>query len=199
MTVKADKHKVNQITADTRNQQHHTVTQVSSAPNAKPYDLTHFCWKKKSDNICYKCGERGCYVQECPTGTTDGNNQFYSNATHPPTSKVLASSLYGTVSSQIITTTQPPKVVQTIMSESQLSTTVWNTLLTQLSQTLNENKQMKQFVKKYIAYNNRNQGNNNTKQKIRKIKVMLPQAITRHRQAVNPNQVPHPNHPKSPK
>ena len=34
MTVKADKHKVNQITADTRNHQHHTVTQVSSAPNA---------------------------------------------------------------------------------------------------------------------------------------------------------------------
>ena len=113
MTVKADKHKVNQITADTKNQQHHIVMQVSSAPNAKPYDLTHYYRKKKSDNNCYKCGERGHYAQECPTGTTDGNNQFYSNATHPPTSKAVTSSLHGTVSSQIITTTQPPKVVQT--------------------------------------------------------------------------------------
>ena len=50
------------------------------------------------------------------------------------------------------------------MSEGQLSTTVWNTLLTQLSQTQYENKQMKQFVKKYIPYYKRNEGNNNTKQ-----------------------------------
>ena len=77
---------------------------------------------------------------------------------------MLTNSLDGTISSQIITTTQPPKVVQTILSEGQLSTMMWNTLLTQLSQTRNENKQMKQFVKKYIPYNKRNQGNNNTKQ-----------------------------------
>ena len=101
-------------------------------------------------------------LKNLQTGTTEGNNQFYSNATHPPTSKVLTSSLDGTVSCQIITTTQPPKVVQTIMSDAQLSTAAWNTLLAQLSQTQNENKQMKQFVRKYISYNKRNQGNNNT-------------------------------------
>ena len=61
MTVKVDKHKVNQITADTKNQ-HHTVTQVSSAPNAKPYDPTHYYRKMKSDNNCYKCGKRGHYA-----------------------------------------------------------------------------------------------------------------------------------------
>ena len=109
------------------------------------------------------------------------------------------SSLDGTVSSQIITTTQPPTVVQTIMFEGQLSATVWNTLLTQLSQMQNENKQMKQFVKKYIPYNKRNQGITIQNKQISKIKVTLPQAKTRHRQAVNPNQVPHPHHQKSAK
>ena len=181
MTVKADKHKVNQITVDTRNQQHHTVTHVSSAPNAKPYDLAHYYRKKKSDNNCYKCGERGHYAQECPTGATDGNNQFYCNATHPPTSKVLTGSLNDTVSSQIIHTTQPPNLVQTIMSEGQLSTTVWNTLLTQFHIPKET---------KVITIQNK---------QISKIKIKLPQAKTSHSRAVNPNQVPHPHHPKSTK
>ena len=84
------------------------------------------------------------------------------NSTYPPASKVLTSSLDGTASSpQIIITTQLPKVAKTITSEGQLPTSVWNTLLTQAQ---NENNQMKQFVKKYIPYNKRNQGNANSKE-----------------------------------
>ena len=112
--------------------------------NTRPCDPN----RKKSDNNCFKCGERGHYARECLVGTIE------SNSTYPPTSKVLTSSLDGTVSSpQIITATQPPKVVQAITSEGQLPTSMWNILLTQLTQAQNENMQMKQFVKKYIKRN----------------------------------------------
>ena len=119
--------------------------------NTRPFDPNR---EKKSDNNCFKCGERGHYVRECPMGTIE------PNSTYPPIPKGLTSSLDGTASSpQIITATQNPKVVQTITSEDQLPTIMWNTLLTQLIQAQNENMQMKQFVMKYIPYNKRNQGN----------------------------------------
>ena len=129
------------------------MTQVVSTQNTRSFYPNR---KKKSDNNCFKCGERGHYARECPMGTTE------PNSTYPPTPKVLTSSLDGTASTpQVITATQPPKVVQTITSEGQLSTSVQNSLLTQAQ---NENKQIKQFVKKYIPYNKRNQSNSNAKQ-----------------------------------
>ena len=156
MKVNADSHKINQISADTTNQQQQNTTQAGSMQNTRPFDPNR---KKKSDNNCFKCGERGHYAHECPMGTIE------PNSTYPPTPKVLISSLDGTASSpQIVTATQPPKVVQTITSEGQLPTSMWNTLLTQLTQAQNENMQMKQFVKKYIPYNKRNQGNAYAKQ-----------------------------------
>ena len=112
----------------------------------KPYDSTK---KKKSDNNCFKCGERGHYALECPL--------VMGNTTYSCKTKVPTSSLDGTqISSQIITATESPKVVQTITSEGQFSASMWNTLLMQMNQAQNENKQMKQFVKKYIPYNKRN-------------------------------------------
>ena len=50
----------------------------------------------------------------------------------------------------LLTTTQPPRVTQTITAEGQLSTTVWNSLLTQLNEMKSQNQQMKQFVKKHL-------------------------------------------------
>ena len=124
--------------------------------NTRPFDPNR---KKKSDNNCFKCGERGHYACECQMGTIE------PNSTYPPSPKVLTSYLDGTASSpQIVTATQLPKMVQTITSEGQLPTSIWNTLLTQLTQAQNENMQMKQFVKKYIPYNKRNQGNTYAKQ-----------------------------------
>ena len=49
--------------------------------------------------------------------------------------------------SPLISTSSPPKVVQTITSEGQLPVRVWKALLEQLGQAQAENKQMKQFVK----------------------------------------------------
>ena len=132
------------------------MTQAISTQNTRSFDPNR---KKKSDNNCFKCGERGHYAHEYPMGTTE------PNSTNPPTPKVLTSSLNGTASTpQVITATQPPKVVQTITSEGELPTSVWNSLLTQLTQAQNENKQMKQFVKKYIPDNKRIQSNTNAKQ-----------------------------------
>ena len=48
----------------------------------------------------------------------------------------------------LLPTTQPPKVTQTITTEGQLSTAVWNSLLNQLNEVKSQNHQMKQFVKK---------------------------------------------------
>ena len=50
----------------------------------------------------------------------------------------------------LLTTTQPPRVTETITAEGQLSTTVWNSLLTQLNEMKSQNQQMKQFVKKHL-------------------------------------------------
>ena len=164
ITVKADKHKVNQITAilETNNT---TQLHKSVQPQMKSLVIQLITTGRRNlITAVISVVKEATMLTNVPTRNTDGNNQFYSNATYPPTSKVLTSFLDGTVSSQIITASQPPKVVQTIMFEGQLSATVWNILLTQLSQTQNENKQMKQFVKNYIPYNKRNQGNNNKKQ-----------------------------------
>ena len=145
MAAKSDLHKVNQVNASTHQHQQGTYM--------KSYDSTK---KKKSDNNCFKCGERGHYAQECPL--------VMGNTTYSHNTKVPTSSLDGIqISSQIIAATEPPKVVQTIPSEGQFSASMWNTLLTQLKQAQNENKQMKQFVKKYIPYNKRNQNDTSTK------------------------------------
>ena len=72
--------------------------------NTRPFDPNR---KKKSDNNCFKCGERGHYACECQMGTIE------PNSTYPPTPKVLTSSLDGTdTSPQIVTANQPPKVVK---------------------------------------------------------------------------------------
>ena len=188
MKVNVDSHKINKISADTTNQQQQNTTQAVSMQNTRLFDPNR---KMKSDNNCFKCGERGHYAHECPMGTIE------PNSTYPPTPNVLPSSLDGTASSsQIITATQPPKVVQTITSEDQLPTSMWNTLLTQLTQVQNENMQMKQFVKKYIPYNKRNQGNAYAKQTNNQIKAGTTTNQTQPHASNDNTKRLQPHHPK---
>ena len=57
---------------------------------------------------------------------------------------------------QLIPITGPPKVVQTITSEGQLSVGAWNAVIEQLEQAQAEKKQMRQLVKKYVSFNKQN-------------------------------------------
>ena len=88
---------------------------------------------------CYKCSEYGHIANECPNIRRD--KQF---------SNVQSSNLDRVNQTHLLTTTQPPKVTQTITTEGQLSTAVWNSLLTQLNEVKSQNLQMKQFVKKHL-------------------------------------------------
>ena len=55
MKVNADSQKINKISVDTTNQQQWNTTQTGSMQTIRPFDLNR---KKKSNNNCFKCGER---------------------------------------------------------------------------------------------------------------------------------------------
>ena len=88
---------------------------------------------------CYQCSEYGHIAKECP-----------NSKSHKQSTNVQPSTLDCTNQNHLLTSTQPPRVTQTITTESQLSTVMWNNLLTQLNEVKNENHQMKRFVKKHL-------------------------------------------------
>ena len=88
---------------------------------------------------CYQCSEYGHIAKECP-----------SSKNHKQSTNVQPSTLDCANQNPLLTSTQPPRVTQTITTESQLSTVMWNNLLTQLNEVKNQNHQMKQFVKKHL-------------------------------------------------
>ena len=119
---------VNQVQSDTRatpNKQGGTNRQQSNYQTRGP---------------CYQCSEYGHIAKECPNPRRD---KYSSN--------VQSSNLDRANQTHLLTTTQPPRVTQTITAEGQLSTTVWNSLLTKLNEMKSQNQQMKQFVKKTFA------------------------------------------------
>ena len=118
---------VNQIQSDTRD---NPIKQGDTNRKQSNYQI---------QGPCYQCSEYGHIAKECPSTKRDKQ-----------TPNVQSSNLDCANQTHFLTTTQPPRVTQTITTESQLSTAVWNSLLTQLNEVKSQNQQMKQFVKKHL-------------------------------------------------
>ena len=80
-------------------------------------------------------------------------------------------------------------MTQTITAEGQLSTTIWNSLLTQLNEMKSQNQQMKQFVKKHLpSLKERSTGSTpdrTTKSSTRGNRKTPPQQTSNHTSKVN--------------
>ena len=143
---------VNQVTATTQMEQSSVIADLKqiAADGMQPTNTAFN--RQKFHNNCYKCGERGHYARELPLSLTS-KSQTIPPPTEPPIAQTMPVTQTDASTTQLIPTTGPPEVVQTITSEGQLPVGAWNALIEQLGQTNSENKQMKQFVKKYISFN----------------------------------------------
>ena len=104
-----------------------TSSSARNYPNKQGYTKSKYDQQPgRQIGPCYQCSEYGHLARECPKQTNP---------------KVQSSNL---------DCTNPPRITQTITTESELSASVLNTLISQLNELKTQNVQIKQFVKKHL-------------------------------------------------